>query len=47
MSGTSSDQSSSSSSPRSPEKQEEAEVNPSIYQQISMGINGKGFKRFK
>ena len=47
MSGTPSDQSSLSSSPRTPDKEEATEVNPSMYQQISMGLSGKGFKRFK
>ena len=47
MSGSPSDQSSASSSPHSPDKHESTEMNPSMYEQISLGINGQGFKRFK
>merc|ERR1719228_81789 len=47
MSGSPSDRSSASSSPHSPDKNESKEMNPSMYEQISLGINGQGFKRFK
>ena len=47
MSGSPSDQSSASSSPHSPDKRESTEMNPSMYEQINLGINGQGFKRFK
>ena len=47
MSGSPSDQSSVSSSPHSPDKHQSTEMNPSMYEQISLGINGQGFKRFK
>eukprot|EP00092_Neocalanus_flemingeri_P093803 GFUD01119242.1.p1 GENE.GFUD01119242.1~~GFUD01119242.1.p1 ORF type:complete len:1460 (+),score=180.34 GFUD01119242.1:219-4598(+) len=47
MSGTPSDRSSASSSPHSPDKNESTEMNPSMYEQISLGVNGQGFKRFK
>jgi len=49
MSRTPSDNSSSSSSssPQTPDKKESREMNPSMYEQISLGLNGQGFKRFK
>lgn len=47
MSGSPSDRSSGSSSPHSPDKHESTEMNPSMYEQISLGFNGQGFKRFK